>query len=91
MNYQRSGGGKTYCPLEREVRIIVTSTPRFAKQVCSKLAYGAGREVQQDLAENHGWAVAVSYLQRLSEAVGSVVQAKEEAWNLYPSAVGAGD
>ena len=31
--YQRSRGGKTYCPLEREARIIVTSTPLFAKQV----------------------------------------------------------
>ena len=38
--YQRSGGGKTYCPLEREARIIITSTPLFAKQVSSKLAYG---------------------------------------------------
>ena len=25
--YQRSGGGKTYCPMEREARIIITSTP----------------------------------------------------------------
>ena len=30
--YQRSGGGKTSCPLEREGRIIITSTPLFAKQ-----------------------------------------------------------
>jgi hypothetical protein len=36
--YQSSGGGKTYCPLEREARIIITSTPMFAKQVSSKLA-----------------------------------------------------
>lgn len=27
--YQRSGGGKTYCPLEREGRIIMTSTPLY--------------------------------------------------------------
>ena len=33
--YQRSGGGKTYCPVEREGRIIITSTPLFAKQVSS--------------------------------------------------------
>jgi hypothetical protein len=78
--YQRSGGGKTYCPLEREARIVITSTPRFAKQVSSKLAYGAAREVQRDLAENHARPVAVSYLQRLSEAIGTVVQAKETEW-----------
>lgn len=78
--YQRSGGGATYCPLEREARLVITSTPRFAKQVSSKLAQGAAREVQRDLAENHGRPVAVSYLQRLSEAIGAVVQAKEADW-----------
>lgn len=78
--YQRSGGGATYCPLEREARLVITSTPRFAKQVSSKFAYGAVRDVQRDLAENHGRPVAVSYLQRLSEAIGAVVQAKEADW-----------
>lgn len=82
--YQRSGGGTTYCPLERDARIVVTSTPLFAKQVSSKIAYGSAREVQRDLRENHGRSVAVSYLQRLSEAVGSVVQAKEENWSYAP-------
>ena len=77
-------GGKTYCPLEREARIVVTSTPRFAKQVSSKMSYGAAREVQRDLGDNHGGAVAVSYVQRLAEAVASVVQAKEESWSYAP-------
>jgi hypothetical protein len=36
--------------------------------------------VQRDLAENHARPVAVSYLQRLSEAIGTVVQAKEIEW-----------
>ena len=31
--YQSSKGGKTYCPLEPNARIVVTSTPRFAKIV----------------------------------------------------------
>jgi hypothetical protein len=31
--YQKAGGGKTYCPMERNARIIVTSTPMFAKQI----------------------------------------------------------
>ena len=42
--YQRAGGGKTYCPLEREARIIITSTPFSAKQVSSKFAYGSARD-----------------------------------------------
>jgi len=78
--YQSAGGGKTYCPLERNARIIVTSTPFFAKQISSKMAYGGAREVRRDLGENHGRTVALSYIQRLSEAVGSVVQAREESW-----------
>lgn len=82
--YQRSGGGKTYCPLEREARIIITSTPLFAKQVSSKLAYGAARDVQRDLGENHSRPVAVSYIQRLSEAVASIIEVKEESWNYVP-------
>ena len=82
--YQRSGGGKTYCPLEREARIIMTSTPLFAKQVSSKLAYGSARDVQRDLVENHRRPVAVSYIQRVSETVASIVEAKEESWNYVP-------
>jgi len=31
--YQTSQGGKTYCPLEQNARIFMTSTPRFAKIV----------------------------------------------------------
>ena len=82
--YQSAGGGKTYCPMERNARIVVTSTPMFAKQISSKIAYGAAREVQRDLQENHGRGVALSYIQRLSEAVGSIVQAKEESENYEP-------
>jgi hypothetical protein len=82
--YQRSVGGKTYCPLEREARIIITSTPLLAKQVSSKMSGMAGKEVKNDLLENHGRKVALSYIQRLSEAVGSIVQAKEEAWSYAP-------
>ena len=82
--YQRSGGGKTYCPLEPEARIIITSTPLFAKQISSKLAYGSARDVQRDLAENHCRPVAVSYIQRLCEAVATIIETKEESWNYVP-------
>jgi hypothetical protein len=52
--------------------------------VSSKLAYGSARDVQRDLAENHGRPVAVSYIQRVSEAVASIIEAKEESWNYVP-------
>jgi hypothetical protein len=64
--YQRSGGGKTDCPLEEAARIIVTSTPLFAQQVSSKFAEGLARSVQRDLGENHGRPVAVSDIRQSS-------------------------
>lgn len=82
--YQSAGGGKTYCPLEREARIVITSTPRFSKQVSSKMAQMPAPAVCRDLSENHGRGVAHSYVQRLSEAVAGVVQAKEESWRYVP-------
>lgn len=36
--YQSSAGGATFCPLEVDGRIIITSTPRFAKQISHKYA-----------------------------------------------------
>ena len=83
--YQRSGlSVKLIVPWIFEGRIIITSTPLFAKQVSSKLAYGSARDVQRDLGENHHRKVAVSYIQRISEAVASIIEAKEESWNYVP-------
>jgi len=79
--YQSSQGGKTFCPLERDARIVITATPRFAKLVSYKFAQGSSTQVARDLVENHARPVARSYLKKLSEAVASVVQAKEENWH----------
>ncbi len=79
--YQTSEGGVTFCPLERDARIIITSTPRFAMQVSSKYADRAGGRVVDDLAQNHGRHVTLCLVQDLADAVGSVVQAKEEDWH----------
>ena len=40
--YQTGEGGTTFCPLERDSRILLTSTPRFAKQVSNKYGEGPG-------------------------------------------------
>ncbi len=79
--YQSSKGGKTFCPMEQDARIILTSTPRFAKMVSNKIAYGATTVVQKDLLENHGRKITRSYLSATSNAVASIVQAKEESWH----------
>jgi hypothetical protein len=78
--YQSSQGGKTYCPLDQDARIVVSSTPRFAKIVAHKYAeFGAGR-VLEDLAENHGRKVTKAFVQDVADVVASVALAKEEAW-----------
>ncbi|MEL7504254.1 MAG: ISKra4 family transposase, partial [Cyanobacteria bacterium J06554_6] len=43
--YQSSAGGATFCPLEVDGRIIVTSTPRLAKQISHKYAEMSGPRV----------------------------------------------
>lgn len=79
--YQSPQGGKTYCPLDREARIVVSSTPRFAKMIAHKYAeFGSGRVVL-DLEENHGRRVARSFVQNVADAVAAVALAKEEAWD----------
>lgn len=79
--YQSSEGGKTFCPMEQDARIIVTSTPRFAKMVSNKIASNATTVVQRDLKENHGRKVTRTFLSDVSNAVGSIAQAKEESWH----------
>jgi hypothetical protein len=79
--YQTSQGGATFCPLERDARIILASTPRFAQQVSHKYAEMAGARVVADLEANHGRKTSLNVVQRLADAVGGVAQAKEETWH----------
>ncbi len=79
--YQTSRGGATFCPLDQNARIVVSSTPRFAKQVTSKYAQMGAPQVVNDLGENHVRKVTQSFVQNVCEAVGSVAQAKEEDWH----------
>src|SRR3954451_12049493 len=78
--YQSSRGGKTYCPLDRNARIVVSSTPRFAKMVTFKYAEFGSPRVIQDLAENHGRTVARCFVQDVADAVAAGALAKEEDW-----------
>jgi hypothetical protein len=78
--YQSSRGGKTYCPLDRNARIVVSSTPRFARMVSHKYAEFGSARVIKDLAENHGRSVARCFVQDVADAVAAVAMAKEEDW-----------
>jgi hypothetical protein len=78
--YQSSTGGETYCPLEVAARIIITSTPRFAKQISHKYAEMSSVRLVEDFRENHGREVNRAFVQILAEAVGSIAMVKEEKW-----------
>jgi hypothetical protein len=79
--YQGSKGGATYCPLDRDARIVVSSTPKFAKMVASKYAEFGSARVRQDLRDNHGRAVSRCLVQDVADAVAAVALAKQEDWN----------
>jgi hypothetical protein len=78
--YQTSRGGRIYCPLEQQARIIRGATPLFASQISHKYAQLNARAVQTDLAQNHGRKIATSYIQHVAEWVGDIAAAKEEDW-----------
>src|SRR3954465_6373015 len=75
--YQSSRGGRTYCPLDRNARIVGSSTPKFAKMVSFKYAEFGSPRVITDLAENHGRKVARCFVQDVADAVAAVALAKE--------------
>ena len=78
--YQSNQGGATYCPLDRDARIVVTSTPRFAKVLSHKYAEFSSPRAQLDLEKNHGRSVSRCLIQDVADAVAAAVLAKEEDW-----------
>lgn len=78
--YQTSKGGKTFCPLEQNARIILSATPMFAKQLSHKYAEFGSRRVLSDLLENHGRKITHTFVQDIAEAVAAVAQLHEEDW-----------
>lgn len=87
--YQSSRGGRIYCPLEHQGRIIRGATPHFASQISHKYAQLNAGAVQRDLQQNHGRAVAKSYIQHVAEWVGNIATAKEESWEYAMPKLGA--
>jgi hypothetical protein len=78
--YQSSRGGRVFCPLEHQARIVRGATPLFASQISHKYAQLNVRAVQTDLEQNHGRKVATSYIQNVAEWVSDIATAKEEDW-----------
>ena len=79
--YQTSQGGKTYCPMENDARLILNATPRWAKVVSYKYASMGADSVVDDLRECNGRTVSNRYCKMLGDAVGTLAVAKETSWN----------
>jgi hypothetical protein len=79
--YQTSAGGTTYCPLEKEARIIGTSTPKLAKMVSNKYSRTSVDDVKTDFKNNHGRNMSKDFIQSMAELVGSIAIVKEESWS----------
>ena len=79
--YQTSKGGKTFCPLEHDARIIRKATPRFAKELSHKYSQTNVKSVCRDLDENHNRKVSRSFVQNIVDWVGSIACAKEQNWD----------
>ena len=60
--YQSPKGGRIYCPLEHNARIIRNATPKFAQQISHKYAVMNAPSVCLDLQANHHRKIAHSYL-----------------------------
>ncbi|MTI13988.1 ISKra4 family transposase [Sansalvadorimonas verongulae] len=78
--YQSSRGGKIFCPLDQNARIVVNSTPAFARMVSWKYANMVAPQVEDDLLQNHRRTSSRTTLKDLSDVVASIAQAKEESW-----------
>ena len=79
--YQTSEGGKTFCPLEEDARMILNATPKFAKLVSYKYAEAGADAVVNDLRECHHRKISNRYVKSLGDTVGEYAVAKEETWN----------
>lgn len=79
--YQGIEGGKTFCPLDRDARIITKTTPKMGKMLSSKYSSDGATRVVKDLEENHNVRVSKLLMQNICEAIGTVANAKEEDWN----------
>jgi hypothetical protein len=78
--YQGNQGGKTYCPLEYRARLVLNSTPKYAKMVSFKYAELGAQKVVEDLLECNHRHISLRYVKALGDAVGMMAQAKEEVW-----------
>ncbi len=79
--YQNTAtGGRTFCPLERDARMVLNATPRYAMIVSGKYSRMGADVMRRDLLESMGRAISRDYVKKIGDFVGALAQAKEAAW-----------
>ncbi|MDR1883111.1 MAG: hypothetical protein LBR26_10085 [Prevotella sp.] len=78
-----------YCPVDNDARILVFSTPKFAKMVSRKYSRTGSSHVQRDLKENHGRSISWTYIRNISRAVRDLALSRRQ-WE-YAAPVEAPD
>lgn len=78
--YQNPAGGKTFCPLENDARMILNSTPGYAKILSGKYARNAGKGAAEDLFESSGRVACPVYIKKIGDFIGAVAEAEHEQW-----------
>ena len=78
--YQSSAGGKTFCPLESSARMMLNSTPAYAKMLSLKYAHNGAPRVERDMLESNGRDVCPVYIKKVADAVGEMANIQEGEW-----------
>lgn len=69
--YQNASGGKTFCPMEHAARLILNSTPKYAKLLSHHYGKTGALSVVDDLKETTGRIVCPAYVKNVSTVVGA--------------------
>lgn len=79
--YQSSKGGRTVCPLERNARMVMNATPRYAKIIAGKYTRMGAEAIRDDLREGHAREISRRYVKQIGDFVGAIATAKEADWD----------
>lgn len=82
--YQQDTGGNTFCPLDKDARIIGSATPKLAKMISNKYSRSSVDDVKDDLKSNHGRDLSRGHIQNIADNVGNIAIFKEEQWDYVP-------
>eukprot|EP00828_Plagiopyla_frontata_P005555 TRINITY_DN12266_c0_g1_i2.p1 TRINITY_DN12266_c0_g1~~TRINITY_DN12266_c0_g1_i2.p1 ORF type:complete len:203 (+),score=13.66 TRINITY_DN12266_c0_g1_i2:42-650(+) len=78
--YQSSSGGKTFCPLESAARLILNSTPAYAKIISGQYSRNGAIDAATCAAESLGRRVCPAYVRMIGDSVGELALAQENEW-----------